>query len=273
MSLGLYDYGARFYDPQIGRFHTQDAFAEKYYTLSPYQYGADNPILNIDVNGDSINVASIQKYDQKNSTNFLDKITSDLSAQTGLNYTVSSSGQLLYQKDKDGNAIISATKGKDGNTIEVGSQEARSIMADAIGNNNTSYAQITTGRSNAIVGGNLIKLNPDQINGFINGSNNVDNRTLGWGMTFMHEISHSIVGGGLSDHLPAGSATGQVVDRLNIVRQQLNHQGGNYGQRMMYKGTYFTPTGSPSYLPFDYDSNSSIMLGIPPPLCGKNIKF
>ena len=52
--LSLYDYGARFYDPQIGRFTTPDAFAEKYSSMTPYQYGANNPILFIDVNGDSL---------------------------------------------------------------------------------------------------------------------------------------------------------------------------------------------------------------------------
>jgi hypothetical protein len=50
----MYDYGARFYDATVGRFWTQDAFAEKYHFMSPYQYGANNPILNVDINGDSI---------------------------------------------------------------------------------------------------------------------------------------------------------------------------------------------------------------------------
>jgi RHS repeat-associated protein len=50
-ALNWFDYGARFYDPQIGRFSTQDRFAEKYFDFTPYQYGANNPILFIDVNG------------------------------------------------------------------------------------------------------------------------------------------------------------------------------------------------------------------------------
>ena len=42
------------YDAAIGRFHVQDRFAEKYLDFSPYQYGANNPIKYIDVNGDSL---------------------------------------------------------------------------------------------------------------------------------------------------------------------------------------------------------------------------
>jgi len=48
------DYGARMYDNQIGKFFTQDRFADKYHSLTPYHYGANNPISIIDVNGDSI---------------------------------------------------------------------------------------------------------------------------------------------------------------------------------------------------------------------------
>ena len=64
--LNWYDYGARHYDAFLGRFMTQDRFAEKYSALSPYQYGANNPVCNVDVNGDSIfvnpNPAGIMDY-------------------------------------------------------------------------------------------------------------------------------------------------------------------------------------------------------------------
>src|SRR5690606_7849590 len=67
---GQYDYGARFYDAEIARFNVIDRFAEKYYSMTPYQYGGLDPIKHIDVNGDSIwvaiNTTSIDANGQSN---------------------------------------------------------------------------------------------------------------------------------------------------------------------------------------------------------------
>jgi RHS repeat-associated protein len=63
--LGQYDYGSRFYDPVVGRFNMIDRFAEKYAVISPYQYGANDPIRNLDVAGDSIIVTVNARDDKK----------------------------------------------------------------------------------------------------------------------------------------------------------------------------------------------------------------
>lgn len=48
------DYGARLYDPVIGRWISQDPLAEKYYAASPYTFCAADPVNNIDPDGKDV---------------------------------------------------------------------------------------------------------------------------------------------------------------------------------------------------------------------------
>lgn len=54
LGLNFYDYGARNYDPALGRWMNVDPMAEKYYQISPYVYVANNPLLYIDPTGMTI---------------------------------------------------------------------------------------------------------------------------------------------------------------------------------------------------------------------------
>ena len=97
--LNWYDYGARRYDAVLGRFTTTDRFAEKYYSMSSYQYGGNNPVGNIDVNGDSIVISP-------NPNGLIDHIKSRFGYDTKFQKTVKADLAQLKKDDKTVAQII-----------------------------------------------------------------------------------------------------------------------------------------------------------------------
>jgi RHS repeat-associated protein len=130
VSLDWYDYGWRMYDPQIGRFHTQDRFTEKYNWMTPYQYGANNPIKFIDVNGDSVwinkttdengkhhytvnfTIAVLNSSDDKDVNDYtMPKFMEQVKKQTEKMFTVSEDNNEVY--DVSCNVEVTEIKNKD----------------------------------------------------------------------------------------------------------------------------------------------------------------
>lgn len=249
LGLNVYDYGWRNYDPAIGRFLKIDRFAEKYHELTPYNYSANSPIIFRDIAGDSINVSKLLGFDKITNGNTTQKIVNDLSAITGLNLTVNANtGLIEYAKDANGNAVIRESDG-----VQEGSSTARGDLVSII---NGPEIEVSGGRR-SITAGNQIAINASQIDSFINGTpSQLDNRTLGYGMVFMHELRHTTAGGGASDPPLGSSGTGPVVDRVNIYRRELDANStttgsGEFGKRSRY---YAEPEGSRSSIDFQYQS-------------------
>ena len=75
--LNWYDYGARHYDPVLGRFTTIDPLAEKYYNIGMYSYCLSNPVIYIDSDGRKVyfapGVSSEFKNDFKKAVQYMNK--------------------------------------------------------------------------------------------------------------------------------------------------------------------------------------------------------
>lgn len=59
---GFLDYGARQYDPTVGRWGVVDGLAEKFEFCSPFNYALNSPILYVDVDGNESNSTHISKF-------------------------------------------------------------------------------------------------------------------------------------------------------------------------------------------------------------------
>uniref|UniRef100_UPI0039A5F1E0 RHS repeat-associated core domain-containing protein n=1 Tax=Ornithobacterium rhinotracheale TaxID=28251 RepID=UPI0039A5F1E0 len=155
---GLYDYGARFYLPDIGRWLNIDPMAEKYSNVSPYAYVNNNPIMLIDPTGMMPEgwgrKGNIWEYKKEITIDNYKRLGYEQYMDSGNIYSTTNgiaNGEYNYSLNSDG-----SVQDFQGNFIKNSFLTGRGTIIN-IGINNDGYLGVL-GASNTIIGGASIGL-------------------------------------------------------------------------------------------------------------------
>ncbi|MEI9921870.1 MAG: RHS repeat-associated core domain-containing protein [Bacteroidota bacterium] len=131
----------RMYDPALGRWWVVDRLAEKYYNMSPYNFVANNPILYVDPNGDSIAVREVNQGGIAGYQNVVSQgsggfYKADVDPSTGIVSMVSTGqeGKITGEQQKFVDEMTGLTTSNGVATVNVANNSENVVIGDIASN-------------------------------------------------------------------------------------------------------------------------------------------